>query len=63
MGIVKMIISALIPYLIDGVKYLFNLSHKMIKRKERKEEAAKRAAAYEAAKTEQEIKTEFENLP
>lgn len=63
MAIVKIIIQALIPYVIDFLKYIYREITLKRLREKRQAEAKKRADAYAGASTGQEIKDTFENLP
>lgn len=59
----KVLINALLPYIIDGGKYLYRQLTLKRMREERARKKAEAARKYEEAQTEQEIKEDYENLP
>jgi hypothetical protein len=60
-AVVKVIIQALIPYVVDGLKYLYRQLTLKKMREARKKKAYDRLRSYENAQTDQEVEDAFEN--
>lgn len=59
----KLLIQALVPYLVQLVKYIYQQITLKKYREKRKEIAKKKGTSYADSKTKEEVKEAYENLP
>lgn len=59
----KWFIQLLLPYIIDGLKYAYRVATLKKAREARAKKKEQASQKYEEAKTEQEVKESYENLP